>query len=150
MSNASASENANASTPAPQSTQPKDAKSIVEALAAAGMPIGKIEAYTAENDPNKLLGRPGQYISKANFVDKRINEPMSDTVDVLNGGSVEVFANEQDAKNRFDYVSNIAKAGGMFSEYDFRDGNVLLRLSHDLTPSQEKAYEAAIQKVLNK
>lgn len=83
-------------------------------------------------------------------MDKRINEPMSDTVDVLNGGSVEVFANEQDAKNRFDYVSNIAKAGGMFSEYDFRDGNVLLRLSHDLTPSQEKAYEAAIQKVLNK
>lgn len=138
----------NASSVSTPAKQTMDAKAIVDALAKNGMPISKIDVYTADNDPNKLLGRPGQYTSKVNFVDKRVDEPMNDSVDVINGGSVEVFANDQDAKQRFDYVSNIAKAGGMFAEYDFLDGNVLLRLSHDLTPTQEKQYEQALQKIL--
>src|SRR5947209_6998946 len=37
------------------------ATQIVQALKAKGLPIGEVFSYTAENDENKLLGRPGQY-----------------------------------------------------------------------------------------
>lgn len=127
--------------------KPHDAKAIIEALKEAGLPIGEIEAYTAETDPNELLGRPGQYVSKANFVDTRIKEEVGENVEVENGGSVEVFANEEDAKRRFDYVSEIAKSG-LFSEYDYLHGTVLLRLSHKLTPDQAKEYEQKLAEIL--
>jgi hypothetical protein len=140
--------NTTASAPAPTANNSLDAKAIVYSLKSSGMPIGKMEVYTESNDPNKLLGRPGQYTSKVNFVDKQATAPDGDTVDVSNGGSVEVFASESDAKNRYDYVSNIAKSSSMFAEYDFRDGNVVLRISHDLTPTQEKQYETALTKAL--
>lgn len=147
----SSSTNNNANSPsssASKSQKPSDANAIVNALKAAGMPIGNVNVYTETNDPNKLLGRPGQYTSKVNFIDTTVNEDSSQGIEVLNGGSVEVFANQDDSKKRYDYVSNIAKSAPMFNEYDFQFRNVVLRTSKDLTPTQEKAYEEALKKVL--
>lgn len=129
-------------------TQKLDANEIAQKLKEVGMPIGKIEVYNESNDPNKLLGRPGQYTSKANFVDTRINEPVSGSIEVTNGGSIEVFDNKKDADSRYEYISNIAKQGGIFAEYDFQDKNVILRISNDLTPEQEKEYEITLQKII--
>ena len=77
--------------------EPPNAEAVVERLQAAGLTIGKVIVYTEETDPNDLLGRPGQYTSKAAFTDTRVDE--SDLVatpkwDVARGGSVEVFETE--------------------------------------------------------
>lgn len=132
----------------PAKKKAMDAKALVAALKSAGMPIGKTDVYSASNDPNKLLGRPGQYTSKVNFIDTRVKEPVTDGIEVSNGGSVEVFANQTDAKTRYEYVAKIAKSMPMLNEYDFRDGDVVLRISNSLTPTQEKKYEVALKKIL--
>ena len=129
-------------------TKTPTAQSIVIALRSHGLPIGKITSYSASNDPNKLLGRPGYYISKTNFIDKRVKEPISDGIDVINGGSVEVFANVTNAKTRYIYLTTVEKSIPMLAEYDYIDRNVLLRISNDLTPKQAKQYQMTLKKVL--
>ncbi|HBI05357.1 MAG TPA: hypothetical protein DDY49_15185 [Paenibacillaceae bacterium] len=138
----------NASSDKKKSTKPTDANSIINALKSAGIPVGNVNVYTEADDPNNLLGRPGQYTSKVNFVDTRVNEDSTQDIEVSNGGSVEVFVNENDAKSRYEYISNIAKSAPIFNEYDFRYGNVVLRISKKLTPTQEKEYEEALTNVL--
>ncbi|MDN5293186.1 MAG: hypothetical protein PWQ91_410 [Eubacteriales bacterium] len=149
------SQEKNQSTPkSPVSTKklPANAEEVVKALKESGLPIGKVMVFTAENDPNSLLGRPGQYTSKVNFVDTRINEPVSDKdISVENGGSVEFFANKEDAKKRYEYVSAIAKSGPpMFVEYDYLVDKVLLRVSGKLTPQQAAEYEAKLKEIMMK
>lgn len=132
-------------------TKPKstDATSIVNALKATGLPISKMVAYTASDDPNKMLGRPGQYTSKVNFVITTAkNPPQPNDIEVSNGGSIEVFSNADDAKTRYEYIAKLAKSVPMLNEYDFRDGNVVMRISNDLTPIQEKKYEKALTTIL--
>lgn len=121
------------------------AQQVIFKLKTAGMPIGKFKVYNERNDGNHLLGRPGQYTSKVNFRDKRV--PASGDFDVTGGGAVEVFASKADAKRRYDYVSAIAKSP-LFSEYDYLEGKVLLRLSHILTPTQAKRYEASLRRLV--
>jgi hypothetical protein len=118
---------------------------VLTALRHAGLPVGRVRCYTASSDPNKLLGRPGQYTGKANFKDRRIR---SAGFDVDNGGSVETFASKSDAKRRFDYVSAITKSSPLFAEYDYLEGTVFLRVSHELTPRQAKAYERALRRAV--
>jgi hypothetical protein len=114
---------------------------VITALRHARLPIGRVQYYTASSDPNKLLGRPSQYTGKANFKDRRLKAA---GFDVDNGGSVETFANKEDARRRFDYVRAIAKSP-LFAEYDYLEGVVLLRVSSDLTPAQARAYERALR-----
>ena len=71
-----------------------DAAGVIEAIAGQGLPVTLTVTYTAETDPNKQLGRPNGYTSKAAFTDSRINA--ADVAgkkegDVELGGSVEVF-----------------------------------------------------------
>lgn len=120
---------------------------VLAALKADGLPIGDQVVYTAENDPNKMLGRPGQYTGKANFIDTRVELTHKEDIDVGNGGSVEVFSDDSDAEKRHKYVSSIAKSSSMFNEYDYLAGNIVLRVSSELTPDQAAAYEAALKKI---
>lgn len=92
---------------APLSTPPVDAKgctdltsaeNVLLALQASGLPIGAYVAYTAETDANKLLGRLGQYLGKANFVITSI-APESTDYAITDGGSIEVFKNVAQAKS---------------------------------------------------
>ncbi len=121
------------------------AKQVVFRLKAAGLPIGAFRVYNEKTDGNHLLGRPGQYTSKVNFRDKRVS-PSGD-FDVTGGGAVEVFASKADAKRRYEYVAAIAKSP-LFSEYDYLEGKALLRLSHILTPTQAKKYEAIFRRLV--
>lgn len=101
---------------------------------------------TADNDPNHLLGRPNQYTSKITFTDSRIKADDiagSEKGSVEQGGSIEVFANEADAKARADYIKAITKSAPMFAEYDYLSGTVLIRVSHYLTPAQAADYKTA-------
>jgi hypothetical protein len=123
----------------PGTSQPKTALAVLKSLKRAGLPIDGYENYTAETDDNHLLGRPGQYVSKANFHDKRL-EKWPD-FDSNGGGTIETFASSEDAQNRYDYVHAITTSSSLFAEYEYLNGLVLLRLSHDLTPKQAQAYK---------
>jgi hypothetical protein len=116
---------------------------VINALRRAGLPIGRVKYFTAENDVNKLLGRPGQYTGKANFRDTRVRSGAG--FDVENGGSVETFANKREATSRYRYVDAITKSSSLLVEYHYLEGTVFLRLSSDLTPRQAKEYERAFR-----
>jgi len=130
-----------------ETSPPPSAADTVQQLKAQGVPISKVETYTEENDPNKLQGRPGQYVGKANFRDRRAEDDGLGGLDVSEGGSIEVFASEGDAEERTAYVKAIGETGGPFAEYDYQSGQVLLRVAGNLTPKQAREYEAALGKV---
>ncbi len=101
-------------------------------LKEAGLDIENVEVTTAENDQNKLMGRPNQYTSKINFTN----------------GTIEVFANKEDAKNRKEYIDNIGKKMPLMAEYSYiNDVGTLLRIKKDLTPDDAKKYEEAFMKI---
>jgi hypothetical protein len=131
--------------PKPNVKRGVNASDVVNALKNDGLPIGDQLDYTAENDPDKLLGQPGLYISKVHFIDTTQQE--NTKVLMLNGGSVEVFNNNDDAKNRLNHLSKIAKSTPLFDEYDYVEGKVLLRLSKNLSPDHVKKYEDSLKKI---
>jgi hypothetical protein len=114
---------------------------VIATFEKAGIPIGDKEVYTAETDVNKLLGRPGQYVAKANWADSRLRQPADD----MAGGSVEIFRNERDLKARKAYVENIGRAMPTMAQYQYQKGLVLIRLDKALTPEQAAEYEKAIK-----
>ena len=135
-------------TPKPQIAHyGQTADQILHGLKAHGLHIGASFTYTADNDVNKLLGRPGQYNGKINFKDTRISSTnQGANISVSDGGSIEVFANATDAQHRFAYIQAISTSGNaLFAEYEYLDGVAILRISSQLTPSQASAYKAALK-----
>ncbi len=96
---------------------------------------------------NHLMGRPGQYIGKLNFKDTRVSSSDAGVnIGVPDGGSIEVFANTTDAKHRFTYIQAISTSGAaIFAEYEYLDGDAILRISPQLSPSQAVQYKAAFE-----
>jgi hypothetical protein len=132
------------------STQPKvdkgiTASDVVKALKKNDLPIGDQLVYTAESDPDKLMGQTGQYTSKVHFIDTTQQEDTK--VVMLNGGSVEIFENNKDAINRINYISKLAKSEPMYDEYDYVQGKILLRLTKNLPSTHGKKYEDALKKI---
>ncbi|MGH3355692.1 MAG: hypothetical protein ACRDOJ_07310 [Nocardioidaceae bacterium] len=102
--------------------------------------------FTAETDPNSLLGRPGGYTSKASFTDSRV--PVDEVIGaqegaVEYGGSVEIFDSERAAQQRKQYIDAFASIP-LAVEYSYVSGPVLLRVSRALTPGQAAEYERAL------
>jgi hypothetical protein len=108
---------------------------VITALRQAGLPIGAVRYFTP----------PGQFNVKANFRDRRLRGA---GFDVDNGGSVETFQNKGEASRRYRHVHAIATSSSLFAEYDYVEGNVVLRISHELTPRQAKAYERALRRAV--
>jgi hypothetical protein len=141
-----------ASSPAASGAPAADAPAALTAETAFArlaetVPSAKLgTVFTETNDPNKLLGRPGQYVSKLSFADSRI---AADDVaglkegDTARGGGIEVFKTAEDAKKRADYIERVTEGVPMLAEYRYLNGPVLVRVSHLLTPSQAADYEKA-------
>lgn len=135
-----------AAAPTKAGVPPITAEQVVSALAKAIGTAKQTGVVTAENDGNHLLGRPGQYTSKVDFSDSRIeanNVSGLDAGDVERGGAVEVFATAADAKTRADYIQTVVKNLPMMMEYDYPHGTVLIRVSKFLTPAQAGEYDKA-------
>lgn len=119
-------------------------KELVQALAERMPQVTLTKAYTAEDDENHLLGRPGGYIGKAAFADDRVEKAdrVPDKTDVANGGSVEVFSDPAGAQARKTYIDTLLEgSGGMLgSEYSYVSGDALLRVSGNLTPAVADEY----------
>lgn len=129
------------SVPAPQ---PLTAEEISSNLKLANLPIGNVIVYTEDNDVNKLLGRPNQYISKVNFADTTLEQIDAEDPD---GGSIETFRNPADLTARKDYIEAAEKEMPALVEYMVVNGNYLLRLNHGLTPTQVDGYKEAFMKL---
>lgn len=125
------------------------AQQLVERLTAEGLPITDVLVFDENTDPNKLMGRPGQYTSKAAFVDTRVDldEAGSDPGDVSRGGGVEVFADESAAKARHKYVTALAQSMPILNEYTYQAGRYVVRVSRLLPPAQAAEYEAAVKRI---
>lgn len=140
------------SAPAATGTPTADAPATLTAESAfkeiaEQVPSAKLgTVFTETNDPNKLLGRPGQYVSKVSFSDARI---AADDVsglkegDTLRGGGVEVFETAEQAEKRAAYIERVTEGMPALAEYHYVNGTVLVRVSHFLTPSQAADYEKA-------
>jgi hypothetical protein len=131
-----------------EAAPPRTADAIVKAIAAKVPTARPGVVYTADTDPNHLLGTPNSYTSKATFTDSRITtpdipDPQSGNLQA--GGSVEVFADASDATIRQQYLRQLEKNPPLLgTEYTFTDGAALLRVSSKLTPTQAAQYQAAL------
>lgn len=105
------------------------------------LPIAETKDFTAADDPNEQLGRPGGYTSKTSWHDSRLEAA---DFDVDGGGSVEVFATEDEAKKRIEYIDSVTKSSPMLNEYHWAKGIVVLRVAKGLTPDQAEEYHSAL------
>ncbi|PJN22432.1 hypothetical protein CG736_28385 [Kitasatospora sp. CB02891] len=127
--------------------QQLDATAALAALTAHAPSITLVKAYTADTDPNHLLGRPGQYTSKVAFKDSRIKDVDGQDEDaVIRGGGIEVFASAADASARAAYLEKVTKSMPALVEYDYvvRE-TAVLRVSQRLSPDQAKALADALK-----
>lgn len=134
----------------------QSAEEIINKMKEKNTNIGKVVDYNSETDLNKLLGRPKQYTSKITFEDKRLKqvnleldkEKFSEAErNEPTGGTIEVFDNETDMKNRKEYIENFISSP-MFLQYLYSKGNALLRLEGKLTPEQAKEYETIFNEIV--
>lgn len=101
---------------------------------------GVIE-ITEDNDPNNLIGRPNGYEQAVVIYDRRVS---CDEMGVACGATVEVFASAKGAQDRSAFIQSILEdAPTLGSEYHYLDGEVLLRVSGDLNPTDAQDYDAA-------
>jgi hypothetical protein len=141
-----------ASTTSSAAAQPSvanpNAAAVLQKLQAAGLPITDSVVITEDNDPNNLIGRPGQYTSKVVFADERTDVPLDKAApDNDSGGSVEVFADAAAAKTRSDYIQKTLAALGPVAgtEYHYLTGSALVRVAGALPPSEAAQYETAVK-----
>jgi hypothetical protein len=141
-----------AASAAPAAAAALDANQIMAQLSTLVPEAHEILVLTAATDPNRLLGRPNEYTSDVRFADSRV--PASDSAgdklgDVDFGGSIEVFPTAADARARARYIQAVTAALPMASEYDYVQGDVLIRVSHYLMPADAAQYEAALKRIVN-
>ncbi len=64
------------------------------------------------------------------------------------GGSIEVYDNPADAKERAEFIASTLKKMKIFgTEYHYLNGGTLLRVSGELTPDEAAEYETALNKL---
>jgi hypothetical protein len=118
------------------------ANQVIEKMKASGLQVQNEETYNENNDPNKLLNRPNQYIEKINFSDKSIENALD-----TKGCTIEVFSNESDMLKRKEYTEKISQAGAIFNQYIYSHKTILLRLDHGLIPAEAAKYEKALKEL---
>lgn len=128
----------------PSAPSPATSESIAASVSASGLPVDAVTATTAENDPNKLLGRQNGYTARVSWHDTRIAAPPKDPAmpDTSDGGSLEVWPDDASARARYDLLQGVAqKMPAAGDGYDYLQGPVLVRLSRFLTPDQAEQYK---------
>ncbi len=109
-----------------------------------------VRAVTEDNDPNGKLNKAGGYTATVYFSSKNVNQNNVFGDNLIDkgtnaGGAVEVYANEEDAKKRQEYLS--AFDGSVLSSGTHTIvGTVLIRTSDELSASKQKELE---EKIIN-
>jgi hypothetical protein len=104
--------------------------------------ISKTVEITEDNDPNGDIGRPGKYTEAVSIYDDRAE--CDSELDVTCGAKIEVWDDEDAAKERSEYIQGLLEDMPMLgSEYHYIDGGMLLRVSGQLKPTEAEEYEGA-------
>lgn len=122
------------------------ATDVLAAFSAAGLPVQSGVVFSAATDPNRLLGRPGHYLSKASFYDAR--HPGGGDENVIGPNTVEVFATPAAAKARRDYIARVTQGSPILQQYLVLDGRVLARFDLVLLPAEVDEYRSALSAAL--
>lgn len=105
-----------------------------------------VEAITIDedNDPNDLIGRPNGYDAAVVLKDPRVEDCGSD-LGVDCGATIEEWDDADAAENRSEYIKGLQSGSSIFgSEYHYLVGNVLVRVTGELKPSEAEEYEEAL------
>lgn len=117
--------------------------------------VTDVLVWDEETDINRVLGRPGEYISKADFSDDRVDESWS-TEDErmkygLNGGTLEIFSSESDCTKRTNYLKKFMSTdlGTLgLTQYVYKYPKALFRVSFDVVPSEAEVYRSQMDEIL--
>ena len=133
-----------------QITNPSE-QFVIERL--TGLPnVVAIEAVTEGNDPNGKLGKAGGYTATVYFSSDLVDQSSVYRTEghtyvvgggCDGGGAVEVFATEEDAQRRNEYLA-ILDGGLLASGSHAVYGTCVVRTSDLLAASQQKALEESI------
>jgi hypothetical protein len=92
-------------------------------------------------DPDKLLGRNGAYTSRLSF-SLPGGDPKADQYGIGRGGSIEVFANANDASKSADRIRKGDDSRSGVRQY--RAGTVLVLLAGDIDRALADKFRAAV------
>lgn len=131
----------------PEYEELPDSQSLAEQIKAVNSNVGEIEAFDESTDPNGNLGRPGEYISKADFEDMRLEQYN----EYYTGGTIETFENESDCDNRYEYLKAMQDSSlGAFglNQYMYKYDKAIFRIEYELTPDQAEEYHTQIDTIM--
>jgi hypothetical protein len=116
------------------------AEEVIDRFVVFELPVGETIIYDEETCPNDLLGRPGQYVGKADWEDTRVEQ----YGDFLTGGTIEIFEDDATLVKRKEYLEPFLEEA-VFLQYMFIHKNVIVRVDKELTPSQADEYKDALE-----
>lgn len=130
-------------------------KEVVEKIKRLKGIIG-VEAATEETDLNRIMNKPGGYVSAIYFRHEKVEDfkgpDGKDTpiieLGTLGGGSIETFKNEEDAKKRNKYLSSFDGASFPKVGSHIVLGKHVIRTSDNLTATQQKELEKELIEIL--
>ena len=133
----------------------KSAEEILTELKAKNSNVTEILAWTEDTDTNGKLGRPNEYTSKADFSDSRVQElaetPAEKLEYGLSGGTIEVFATEEDCNARYTYLKSFLDPSyGAFglNQYMYKYKKAVFRVSYDIKPSEAEIYKQQMDEII--
>lgn len=141
--------------PAIQVVRPATAQSAAEAIKATVPEVTDLIAITEENDANNMIGRSNGYVAATVIVDSRIaaragdfDEKCSrDKPGIVCGAGVEQWPDAAATQARASYIKAIQSSMPFLgTEYQTVKGNLLLRVSGKLRPSEAQVYQAAFMR----
>lgn len=121
------------------------ARQALDKLIAGGIVATNPKTQTENDDPNNLLGRPGQYTSRAS-ADVEGGDLTAKDGAIDRGIVVEAFPSAADAQRRSDYIEGILKGSPLLgTEWHYLSGAVLVRVTGKVKPSAAAKVEAAVK-----
>lgn len=123
----------------PTTVKVPTAREFIAGFKQRGLPVGKVICFKDETDPNNLLGRPGGYVEKCDWADKREEQVLPDD---LVGGSIETFEKPGGAAQRATYLHAFEGPSALSPGYTYQPKNAIwvLRVDQELTKKQAEAY----------
>ena len=107
---------------------------VVEIGLKSRLPVTAVQVLTAQNDPDKLLGKPNGYPAKIAFQDPRIGNAH---------GFVELFADDKTLEARLKHLRGQERAGSIGPVAAGARYKAIFRLPKGLSPAQMQTYRAA-------
>lgn len=136
-----------------EDTNSVDVASILTGIESEYETVTETKVFTEANDPNGNLGKQGSYVDGGAFWDTRTDysneysdEPETWGTDA--GGSIEVYASEEDAIKRAEYFSNFDQ-GSFISPGAYKQvSNVVLRASSNYPKSTQDEVISLMESLL--